>query len=97
MGSYENTVGNNEVAPVNHFSSGQSKGTASSMTGKVERVVGSMVCSQSLKNKGIEKERASQAKQNQRMELAEAERLEQEALARRERAVAHGTYTTVAT
>lgn len=62
------------------------------MSGKMERIVGTMVCSQSLKNKGAEKERAAQAHQSQRLELSEAERLEQEALVRRGRAVAHGMY-----
>lgn len=61
------------------------------MAGKVERVLGTVMCSRSLKNKGMEKERAAQAHQSQRAEIAEAEKLEQEALVRRERAVAHGT------
>ncbi len=87
---YANTVNNNEVTPVNHFSSGQQSGTGSSVTGKVERAIGTLVCSQSLKAKGIEKEREAQAKKSQSVELAEAERLEQEALVRRGRAVDFG-------
>ncbi|THG96986.1 hypothetical protein EW026_g4946 [Hermanssonia centrifuga] len=89
---YANTVNNNEVTPVNHFSSGQQSGTGSSVTGKVERAIGTLVCSQSLKAKGIEKEREAQAKKSQSVELAEAERLEQEALVRRGRAVDFGAH-----
>ena len=42
------------------------------------------------------KQQVSQAQQSQRAHLAEAERLEYEALARRERAVAHGKLAIVA-
>ena len=79
------------MAPVSHFSSGRARGSGSSMTGKMERALGTMLCSRSLKNKGLEKERAAQAQQSQRAEILQAEKLEQEALVRRERAVAHGT------
>lgn len=61
------------------------------MTGKMERALGTMMCSRSLKNKGMEKERAAQARQSQHAEIMEAEKLEREALVRRERAVAYGT------
>lgn len=87
---YANTIGNNEIAPVQHFSDGRKPASGSSTSGKVERVVGTMLCSQSLKAKGAQKEQAAQAFQAQRAELTEAERLEKEASARRERAVAHG-------
>lgn len=79
------------------------------MTGKMESAMGSMVGSEKLKAKGMQKEkyafmiqigwtitdregssREVNALKLQGRELAEAERLEQEALARRERAVAHG-------
>ena len=95
MDPYANTIGNNEIAPVEHFSDGRNTASGKSTTGKVERVVGTMLCSQSMKEKGLQKERAAQAIQAQRAELAEAERLEQEAAARRERAVAHGQYEEV--
>ena len=87
---YGNTIGNNEVPPVSHYSSGQQAGRANGTTGKMERIIGKMVGSKSLQAKGAEKQQASQAQQSQRAHLAEAERLEHEAVARRERAVAHG-------
>ncbi|KAJ7109612.1 hypothetical protein C8R43DRAFT_1042936 [Mycena crocata] len=62
------------------------------MTGKIEHAVGSLVGSQSLKAKGIQKEREAQGLKVQSRELAEAERLEHEAGIRRERAVAHGAH-----
>jgi len=89
---YANTVSNNDVAPVQHFSSGQQTGTGSSTTGKIERVVGTVLCNPTLKAKGIEKERVAQAQKIQNVELAEAERLEHEATLRRERAVQHGKH-----
>lgn len=87
---YANTVGNNDVAPVQHFSSGQNSGHASATTGKVERIIGTVVCSQSLKAKGIQKEQQAAAYRVQGAEISEAERLEQEAAIRRQRAVDHG-------
>lgn len=89
---YANTVGNNDVAPVQHFSNGQKTGTGSSTTGKIERAIGTMVCSSSLKAKGAAKEQQAQAYQAQRAEISEAERLEQEASMRRQRAVDHGEF-----
>jgi len=45
-----------------------------------------------VKAKVMQKEMEAKALKSQSNELAEAERLEQEALARRERAVAHGAH-----
>ncbi len=89
---YADTVGNNDVAPVNHFSSGQKSGSGTSTTGKIERVIGTVLHNPKLKAKGIEKEREAQALQAQKVELNEAERLEHEAGLRRERAVQHGKF-----
>ena len=77
---------------MHHLSSGQRTGHTSSATGKVERIIGTVVCSQSLKAKGIEKEQQAAAYQAQNAHLSEAERLEQEALIRRQRAVECGKY-----
>ncbi|KAH8113901.1 hypothetical protein DFH11DRAFT_282139 [Phellopilus nigrolimitatus] len=60
--------------------------------GKVEHAVGSAIGSQNLKAKGLAKEQESTALKAQAAELSEAERLESSALARRERAVAHGAH-----
>ena len=60
------------------------------MTGKVEHAVGSLVGSQALTTTGMQKEQEAQAFKAQSAEIAEAERLEKEALLRRERAVQHG-------
>ncbi|KAE9392576.1 hypothetical protein BT96DRAFT_944539 [Gymnopus androsaceus JB14] len=57
-----------------------------------EKGVGSMVGSNAVKAKVMQKEMEAKALKSQSNELAEAERLEQEALARRERAVAHGAH-----
>ncbi|EJC99338.1 uncharacterized protein FOMMEDRAFT_170628 [Fomitiporia mediterranea MF3/22] len=67
-------------------------GGGSRLAGKVESAVGTMLGSENLKRKGMEKEQESQALKVQASELSEAERLEQAALARRERAVAHGAH-----
>jgi len=67
-------------------------GTGSRMTGKVESAVGTMLGSNSLKAKGLQKEQEANAIKLQGQELAEAERLEREALMRRERAVGHGAH-----
>ena len=75
---YANTVGNNDIAPVAHFSSGQRTGKASSTTGKMERIAGTVFCNQTLKAKGIQKEQQAQAFAAQNAELSEAQRLEQE-------------------
>ncbi|KAF9467945.1 hypothetical protein BDZ94DRAFT_1318466 [Collybia nuda] len=67
-------------------------GSGHALTGKVERTVGSMVGSNALKAKGLQKEQEANAIKVQGSELAEAERLEREALMRRERAVGHGAH-----
>jgi len=73
--------------------SGQNRGGAGlGMTGKVEKAVGSMVGSSALKAKGLQKEQEANALKAQSLELEEAERLEQEARMRRQRAVDHGAH-----
>ena len=64
--------------------------TGQRLTGKVESALGSLVGSTALKEKGAQKEQEANTIKLQGRELAEAERLEAEALMRRERAVAHG-------
>lgn len=68
-------------------------GTGTRLTGKVESALGSALGSSALKAKGLEKEREANAFNLQSSELAEAERLEREAMMRRERAVGHGIST----
>ncbi|GJJ10831.1 hypothetical protein Clacol_005059 [Clathrus columnatus] len=58
--------------------------------GKLEHAAGTLLCSSTLKAKGIQKEQEAQALKVQSAEITAAQRLEQEARARRERAVAHG-------
>ncbi|KAJ7185824.1 hypothetical protein C8R46DRAFT_1288968 [Mycena filopes] len=77
---------NPNLGPTNHSTGG------GKVTGKIEHVIGSIVGSKSLKAKGIQKEQAAHGFKVQGEELAEAERLEQEAGMRRERAVAHGAH-----
>jgi len=60
--------------------------------GKLERAAGTALCSSTLKAKGLEKEREAQALKVQAAELGQAEGLESEAAARRERAVNHGAH-----
>ncbi|PPQ78616.1 hypothetical protein CVT25_010580 [Psilocybe cyanescens] len=67
-------------------------GAGQRLTGKVESAIGSMVGSNALKSKGLQKEQEANAIKLQGRELAEAERLEREALMRRERAVGHGAH-----
>jgi len=74
---------------VNHTSSG---GTGQRITGKIESAIGSLVGSSALKAKGLQKEQEANAVKLQGHELAEAERLEREAMMRRERAVGHGAH-----
>ena len=93
---------NPHVPPVSHInraaptSSGgpntSGGGGGSRLAGKAERAVGSLVGSQALKERGFQKEQEAGAFKMQSAEIAEAERLEKEALMRRERAVAHGEY-----
>ena len=65
-------------------------GAGTRMTGKVENAIGTMIGSSALKAKGLQKEQEANAVKAQTRELQEAERLEHEALMRRERAVGHG-------
>ena len=60
------------------------------LTGKVESALGSMVGSSTLKAKGLEKEREANSANMQALELAEAERLEREAMMRRQKVLGHG-------
>ena len=76
------------TSAVSHGSGGGSSGQR--LTGKVESALGSLVGSTALKEKGAQKEQEANTIKLQGRELAEAERLEAEALMRRERAVAHG-------
>ncbi|KAK7462754.1 hypothetical protein VKT23_007339 [Stygiomarasmius scandens] len=83
------------IPPTHALNAGQATAgehTGGSMTGKVEKTIGTMVGSRSLKEKGMMKEQEAQSLKMQSAELAEAERLEREALMRRERAVAHGAH-----
>ena len=76
------------TSAVSHGSGGG--GSGQRLTGKVESALGSLVGSTALKEKGAQKEQEANTIKLQGRELAEAERLEAEALMRRERAVAHG-------
>ncbi|KJA13737.1 hypothetical protein HYPSUDRAFT_49655 [Hypholoma sublateritium FD-334 SS-4] len=67
-------------------------GAGQRLTGKAERTIGNLVGSSALQAKGAQKEREAGATKLQGRELAEAERLENEALMRRERAVGHGAH-----
>ncbi|TDL25115.1 hypothetical protein BD410DRAFT_896084 [Rickenella mellea] len=80
----------NPIQPTHNTHSGGSGGKA--LTGKIEHAVGTMIGSESLKAKGLAKEQEANALKAQSAELSQAERLEAEALARRERAVAHGAH-----
>ncbi|KAH9940311.1 hypothetical protein B0H21DRAFT_579270 [Amylocystis lapponica] len=82
---------NPNVPPASHLNDGQGAG-GRRFEGKTEHALGSLVGSQALKNKGMQKEHEAGAFKAQSDEIAEAERLEQEALVRRERAVAHGAH-----
>ncbi|KAH9478602.1 hypothetical protein JR316_0009059 [Psilocybe cubensis] len=76
---------------VNHGSNATG-GAGQRLTGKVESAIGSMVGSNALKAKGLQKEQEANSIKLQGRELAEAERLEREALMRRECAVGHGAH-----
>ena len=80
------------VPPAAHIntSGSRSGGGGRRLEGKAERAVGSLVGSRALKERGMQKEQEASAFKMQSSEIAEAERLEKEALMRRERAVAHG-------
>lgn len=76
----------NAIHPGNRGTGGQK------LEGKMQSALGTMIGSQSLKAKGQAKEQEAVALKAQAAELSEAERHEQAALARRERAVAHGAH-----
>ncbi|KAF8893176.1 hypothetical protein CPB84DRAFT_1848652 [Gymnopilus junonius] len=78
----------NVIGHGNHTSGGG----GSKLTGKIESALGELIGSNALKNKGLKKQQEANASKVQSTELAEAERLEREALMRRERAVAHGAH-----
>ncbi|TFK81759.1 hypothetical protein K466DRAFT_327594 [Polyporus arcularius HHB13444] len=81
------------VPPATHINSDNRSGSgAGRLAGKAERGLGTLVGSQALKEKGMQKEQEAGAFKQQSAEIAEAERLEKEALLRRERAVAHGAH-----
>ncbi|TFY80069.1 hypothetical protein EWM64_g3946 [Hericium alpestre] len=88
--------GNNQsdLPPSQHLnqSTGHSPHPARRMEGKIEHAVGTLVGSQALQARGNEKEEEANAFKAQGRELAEAEKLEREAMLRRERAVAHGAH-----
>ncbi|KAI0716679.1 hypothetical protein C8Q76DRAFT_725183 [Earliella scabrosa] len=87
---------NPAIPPVSHINThsnaNRSGSTGGRVAGKAERAVGTLVGSQALKEKGFQKEQEAGAFKMQSAEIAEAERLEKEALMRRERAVAHGAH-----
>ncbi|KAI0828607.1 hypothetical protein BC628DRAFT_80938 [Trametes gibbosa] len=87
---------NPSVPPTNHINahsgSHSGGGMGTRLAGKAERAAGALVGSQALKEKGYQKEQEAGAFKMQSAEIAEAERLEKEALMRRERAVAHGAH-----
>jgi hypothetical protein len=62
------------------------------MKGKLQSAAGTLLMSNALKAKGEQKQREAYALNMQSAELAEAERLEEEARTRRERAVQHGAH-----
>ncbi|KAI0654393.1 hypothetical protein C8Q70DRAFT_1047996 [Cubamyces menziesii] len=85
---------NPAVPPASHIntSNTRSGGGGGRLAGKAERAAGALVGSQALKERGFQKEQEASAFKMQSAEIAEAERLEKEALMRRERAVAHGAH-----
>ncbi|KAH9948655.1 hypothetical protein B0H21DRAFT_707598 [Amylocystis lapponica] len=88
-----NSPRSDEDNPPSHVTNGQHGGGGGRRSeGKTDHPVGLLVGSQALKNKGIQKEQEAGAIQAQGSEIEEAERLEQEALVRREHAVAHGAH-----
>jgi len=75
--------------------SAKSRAGEKAFVGKLEHAAGTILCSSTLRAKGVQKEREAQALKVQAAELNAAERLEQEAVRRRERAVAHGAHPDV--
>jgi uncharacterized protein YjbJ (UPF0337 family) len=67
-------------------------GRSHMVTGKVEHAIGSMIGSNALQAKGLQKQTEANSFKQQGVEIAEAERLEHEALKRRERAVNLGAH-----
>ncbi|KAF9477952.1 hypothetical protein BDN70DRAFT_994572 [Pholiota conissans] len=67
-----------------------SHGSGGRLVGKIESTIGSIVGSDTLKAKGLRRENEANSVKIQRRELDEADRLEREAMRRRERTVAHG-------
>lgn len=67
-------------------------GSGQKITGMMESAIGTLVSSDTLKNRGAQKQREADAIKLQGRELEEAERLEREAMMRRDRAVAHGAH-----
>jgi len=67
-------------------------GTGTKFLGKAESALGTMIGSQSLKAKGLEKEREANNATMQGLHLAEAERLEREALMHRQNAAGQGAH-----
>ncbi|KAI0763024.1 hypothetical protein BD413DRAFT_213315 [Trametes elegans] len=82
------------VPPARHINTDNTHtaGGGARLAGKAERAAGTLVGSQALKERGFQKEQEAGAFKMQSAEIAEAERLEKEALMRRERAVAHGAH-----
>ncbi|KAI0325930.1 hypothetical protein GY45DRAFT_1339795 [Cubamyces sp. BRFM 1775] len=85
---------NPAVPPARHINTDNTRtgGGGGRLAGKAERAAGTLVGSQALKERGFQKEQEAGAFKMQSAEIAEAERLEKEALMRRERAVAHGAH-----
>ncbi|KAH7906446.1 hypothetical protein BJ138DRAFT_1094133 [Hygrophoropsis aurantiaca] len=84
---------NPNIPPAGHVNHQGGKGGGShALTGRVEQAVGSIVGSNALKAKGMQKQQEVNSINLQGEELAAAENLEREALMRRERAVAHGAH-----
>ncbi|EIN08904.1 hypothetical protein PUNSTDRAFT_44410 [Punctularia strigosozonata HHB-11173 SS5] len=73
----------NNTNPTGHTGGGGMK----NLEGKVEKALGTITGSATLKAKGIEKQQEAAAVKMQNTHLTEAERLEQQAAAHRERAV----------
>ena len=89
-------AGANAVPPATHINpntnASQPPSSGRRLEGKAERAVGTLVGSKALKERGFQKEQEAGAYKMQSAEIAQAERIEKEALMRRERAVAHGEY-----
>ena len=84
-------TGNPNAGTMYHRQTGGTAGTGTKLAGKVEFAIGSLVGSQSLKAKGLAKEREADAATIQRLQLAEAERLEREAILHRQNVAGQGT------